>query len=135
VLGTYSVFFLLMVLNRLECTSLTKANKLKSWSPWAIYGAGVKTAVFLWSSVNKGHGDECPLRTSSRYEHVLQLCAPLTAGRDDMSIGTILLIIVILLLIGVIPAWPHSRGWGYGPSGGLGLVLIILLILVLMGRL
>nr|WP_318153190.1 DUF3309 family protein [Halomonas sp. LR3S48] len=49
--------------------------------------------------------------------------------------GTILLIIVILLLIGVIPAWPHSRGWGYAPSGGLGLVLIILLILVLMGRL
>ncbi|MCE9681532.1 DUF3309 domain-containing protein [Halomonas sp. M5N1S15] len=52
-----------------------------------------------------------------------------------MSIGTILLIIVILLLIGVIPAWPHSRGWGYAPSGGLGLVLVILLILVLMGRL
>ncbi|WP_416140845.1 DUF3309 family protein [Halomonas sp. HK25] len=48
--------------------------------------------------------------------------------------GTILLIIVILLLIGVIPAWPHSRGWGYAPSGGLGLVLIILLILVLMGK-
>lgn len=52
-----------------------------------------------------------------------------------MPIGTILLIIVILLLIGAIPAWPHSRGWGYAPSGGLGLVLIILLILVLMGRL
>ena len=51
-----------------------------------------------------------------------------------MSIGTILLSIVILLLIGVIPAWPHSRGWGYGPSGGLGLVLIILLILFLMGK-
>ncbi|MGJ7456313.1 DUF3309 family protein [Halomonas sp. RA08-2] len=51
-----------------------------------------------------------------------------------MSLGTILLIIVILLLIGVIPAWPHSRGWGYGPSGGLGLVLIILIILFLMGK-
>ncbi|WP_183329425.1 MULTISPECIES: DUF3309 family protein [Halomonas] len=51
-----------------------------------------------------------------------------------MSIGTILLIVVILLLIGVIPAWPHSRGWGYGPSGGLGLVLIILLVLLLMGK-
>jgi hypothetical protein len=50
-----------------------------------------------------------------------------------MSIGTILLIIIILMLIGVIPAWPHSRGWGYGPSGGLGLVLIILLVLVLLG--
>ena len=51
-----------------------------------------------------------------------------------MSIGTILLIIVILLLIGAIPAWPHSRSWGYGPSGGLGLVLIILLILFLLGK-
>ncbi|MDI1230276.1 MAG: DUF3309 family protein [Methylobacter sp.] len=50
-----------------------------------------------------------------------------------MSIGTILLVILILMLIGVIPAWPHSRGWGYGPSGGLGLVLIILLILLVLG--
>jgi hypothetical protein len=51
-----------------------------------------------------------------------------------MSIGTILLIILILLLLGAIPAWPHSQGWGYGPSGGLGLVVIILIILLLMGR-
>ena len=51
-----------------------------------------------------------------------------------MSLGTILLIIVILLLIGAIPSWPHSQGWGYGPSGGLGLVLLILIILVLMGK-
>jgi Protein of unknown function (DUF3309) len=52
-----------------------------------------------------------------------------------MSLGTILLIILILLLIGALPTWPYSSGWGYYPSGGLGLVLIILLILVLMGRL
>jgi hypothetical protein len=52
-----------------------------------------------------------------------------------MSLGTIILIIVLLMLIGAIPAWPHSRSWGYGPSGGLGLVLIILLILLLLGRL
>jgi len=51
-----------------------------------------------------------------------------------MTLGTILLIIVILLLIGAIPAWPHSRGWGYGPSGGLGLVLLILVVLWLMGK-
>jgi hypothetical protein len=51
-----------------------------------------------------------------------------------MSIGTILLVIIVLMLIGVIPAWPHSRSWGYGPSGGLGLVLVILLILMLLGR-
>jgi hypothetical protein len=52
-----------------------------------------------------------------------------------MSLGTILLIIVVLMLIGVFPAWPHSRSWGYGPSGGVGLILIILLILLLLGRL
>ncbi len=49
-----------------------------------------------------------------------------------MSIGTILLVILILILLGAIPAWPHSRNWGYGPSGGLGLILVILLILVLL---
>lgn len=52
-----------------------------------------------------------------------------------MSLGTILLIIVVLMLIGVIPTWPHSRSWGYGPSGGLGLILLILLILLLTGQL
>ena len=51
-----------------------------------------------------------------------------------MSLGTILLIVLILLLIGVIPTWPHSRSWGYGPSGGLGLVVVILIVLLLMGR-
>ena len=51
-----------------------------------------------------------------------------------MSLGTILLIIVILLLIGAFPSWPHSQSWGYGPSGGLGLVLLILIILLLMGK-
>ena len=51
-----------------------------------------------------------------------------------MGLGTIVLIVLILMLVGVIPAWPHSRGWGYGPSGGLGLVVIILIMLLLMGR-
>ena len=51
-----------------------------------------------------------------------------------MSLGTILLIILILLLIGVFPSWPHSRSWGYGPSGGLGLVVVIIIILLLMGK-
>lgn len=49
-----------------------------------------------------------------------------------MSIGTILLIILILMLLGAIPTWPHSRNWGYGPSGGLGLIVLIILILVLL---
>ena len=52
-----------------------------------------------------------------------------------MSLGTILLIVLILMLVGVLPKWPHSRSWGYAPSGGLGLVVLILLILFLMGRL
>jgi hypothetical protein len=50
-----------------------------------------------------------------------------------VSLSTILLIILLLLLIGALPSWPHSRNWGYYPSGSLGLVLVILLILVLMG--
>lgn len=51
-----------------------------------------------------------------------------------MSLGTILLIVLILMLIGSFPSWPHSRSWGYGPSGGLGLVVVILVILLLLGR-
>lgn len=51
-----------------------------------------------------------------------------------MSLGTILLIILVLMLLGAIPAWPHSRAWGYGPSGGIGLILLVLLVLVLLGR-
>ena len=50
-------------------------------------------------------------------------------------LGTILIVILVLMLLGVLPTWPHSRSWGYGPSGGLGLVVLILVILLLMGRL
>jgi hypothetical protein len=49
-------------------------------------------------------------------------------------LGTVLLIVLILLLLGAIPAWPHSRSWGYYPSGGIGIVLIIIIILLLTGR-
>ncbi|WP_339081969.1 DUF3309 family protein [Pseudomonas sp. TMP9] len=51
-----------------------------------------------------------------------------------MSLGTILLIVLVLLLIGAIPAWPHSKNWGYGPTGGLGVVVIVLVVLLLLGR-
>lgn len=51
-----------------------------------------------------------------------------------MSLGAILVIVLVLMLIGAIPTWPHSRSWGYGPSGGLGLVLVILIVLLLLGR-
>lgn len=52
-----------------------------------------------------------------------------------MSLGAILLVILLLMLIGAIPTWPHSRAWGYGPSGGIGLILVVVVILLLMGRL
>lgn len=52
-----------------------------------------------------------------------------------MSLGTILLIVLILFLVGALPTWPHSAGWGYYPSGGIGLVLIIVVVLLLLGRL
>lgn len=51
-----------------------------------------------------------------------------------MSLGTILLIVLVLMLIGAFPTWPHSQSWGYGPSGGLGLLVIILVVLLLTGR-
>ncbi|MCH8533082.1 MAG: DUF3309 domain-containing protein [Saccharospirillum sp.] len=51
-----------------------------------------------------------------------------------MGIGTILIIILILVLVGAIPSWPHSRGWGYGPSGVIGIILVVLLVMVLTGR-
>jgi len=52
-----------------------------------------------------------------------------------MSLGTILLIVLVLMLLGAIPSWPHSKSWGYGPSSGLGLVLLVVVVLLLMGRL
>jgi Protein of unknown function (DUF3309) len=68
-------------------------------------------------------------------------CCRFAASRQEalleattMSLGTILLIILILILIGALPTWPYSSGWGYYPSGGLGLILVIVLILVLLGR-
>ena len=51
-----------------------------------------------------------------------------------MSVGTIVLILLILMLVGALPTWGHSRSWGYGPSGGIGLVVLILIVLLLMGR-
>ena len=52
----------------------------------------------------------------------------------SISLGTIVLVVLVLMLVGAIPSWPHSRSWGYGPSGGLGLLVVVLLVLVLIGR-
>ena len=51
-----------------------------------------------------------------------------------MGLGTIVLIVLVLMLVGVVPAWPHSTGWGYGPAGGIGLIVLVVLVLLLMGR-
>ena len=69
-------------------------------------------------------------------------CVPIKLQMDHffyfkesfMSLGTRLLIVLVLMLIGAIPSWSHSRNWGYGPSGGLGVVVIIIVVLLLMGR-
>ncbi len=60
--------------------------------------------------------------------------SPVMRLERTIMLGTILLILFILLLLGALPTWPHSRSWGYYPSGGLGLVLVIVVILLLMGR-
>jgi hypothetical protein len=51
-----------------------------------------------------------------------------------MSLGMILLIVMVLVLLGAVPTWPHSKQWGYGPSGGIGLVLVVILVLVVLGK-
>jgi len=56
-------------------------------------------------------------------------------SKGEEILITVLIVLVVLMLLGVIPAWPHSRSWGYGPSGGVGLILLVLLVLLLAGRL
>src|SRR5205814_7959250 len=79
----------------------------------------------------------CPTAGKRRRHVACRSCAgdqPQTKQGHTMGLGTLLLILLVLLLIGVLPTWPHSSSWGYGPSGGLGVILVIVLILVLMGR-
>jgi len=68
-----------------------------------------------------------------RFQAPLHRGPPPTSKEIAMGLGTILLIILLLMLVGALPAWPHSRSWGYGPTGGLGLVLVIVLVLALLG--
>jgi hypothetical protein len=73
---------------------------------------------------------------SDRCIHFNELTpAPDNFEEETMSLGTILLIVLILMLLGVIPTWPHSRSWGYGPSGALGVVVIIIIVLLVLGKL
>jgi hypothetical protein len=73
-----------------------------------------------------------PLK-ESRGGQAIEMTAP--CQRCQMTLGTILLIVLIILLIGALPTWPYSSGWGYYPSGGAGLLVIVLIILLLVGRL
>ena len=61
--------------------------------------------------------------------------SPWQLKENIMGLGTIVLIVVLLMMVGALPSWGHSRNWGYGPSGGLGLVLVVIVVLLLMGRL
>ena len=78
---------------------------------------------------------ECAYRLRDAAELERKVHATNSERRNGMTLGTILLIVLILVLVGALPTWPHSKSWGYYPSGGLGLVVLILLLLVLMGRL
>ena len=60
---------------------------------------------------------------------------PLRSRKDTTVLGTILIVVLVLMLLGVLPTWSHSRSWGYAPSGTIGLILVILIVLVLTGRL
>jgi Protein of unknown function (DUF3309) len=68
-----------------------------------------------------------------QYQFILHVRTVLSEGITAM-LGTILLVILILFLVGALPTWPHSRSWGYFPSGGIGLIVVILIILLLLGR-
>ncbi len=79
------------------------------------------------------HGDNVRWRTEQlgRYRYVR---ISKFVSESNMSLGTILLVLLILVLLGVIPSWPHSRSWGYGPSGIVGIVLVVLVVLLIAGR-
>jgi hypothetical protein len=118
---------------RLGDESLTPASLLLF--PWARYEGFRKhhptTATASW---------KMPFRTQiwpMEQNGGRCVCSSILKNRErriQNMLGTVLLVIVVLLLIGALPNWGHSRSWGYGPSGGLGLVLVIVLILLLMGR-
>lgn len=94
------------------------------------------------SKLRPGTASALPM-AKKEAEEFFRACNYLTVGRKGFDtlrrttnmLGTILLIVLILMLLGALPTWPHSRSWGYYPSGGLGMILLILIILILMERL
>lgn len=92
-------------------------------------GARVPIANHAWLRDAPAHQVPCRGRRVGWTHDALRLF-----GRTDMTLGTILLIVLLLLVIGALPTWPYSRQWGLGPSGGLGVVLIVVVVLFFMGR-
>lgn len=96
-----------------------------------------------WRSVRQRTKEHC--RTSNRHGWCASVQKPATelsrlepsnthVEHSEISVGPVLLVVLVLALIGIIPVWPHSKGWGYGPTGIVGFILLVLLILFIMGR-
>src|SRR5207253_4885763 len=125
-------------------TSCSVASGFVSSAPRVI-----TSAIFMSASrVQPAHGfrrplrNQVPARSPPRAQANQELSVPTMSflqvpevAKDNVMLGTILIIILVLLLVGALPSWPYSTGWGYYPSGGLGLILLIVIILILMGRL
>jgi hypothetical protein len=97
---------------------------------------GARRAIWLpslWQVAHAGRGNRHPDALQEAMERTCGICLVIP-GSVDMTIGTILLLILILLLIGMLPSWPYSRQWGFAPSGGLGVVVLVVVVLVFMGR-
>ena len=73
-------------------------------------------------------------RMRAKMERTRHMCVDSWGIAEDPMLGTIVIIVLVLILLGALPAWPYSRSWGYYPSGGLGLVLVIIIVLVLLNR-
>src|SRR5262245_28970432 len=115
-------------------TSVTACGQRTSWKPYASL-PGLSRCRHLLCQARRTGGTTPSLAKVFLPDPLAQaLNSPVAIGGTHMSLGTILIIILILILLGVIPTWGHSRGWGYGPSGIVGLILIILLILLLLGK-
>lgn len=101
----------------------------------------IATTTLVKSRLNNGKGRVTPA-VHERWRQALDLTLDSAVLAKDgcqrkgrlAMLGTVLLVVLILLLLGAVPSWPHSRNWGYGPSGLLGIVLIVILIMVLTGR-
>jgi hypothetical protein len=91
--------------------------------------------LILWKTFVDGNRSHAyPERRASEHSLSLQVRVARTKRKGRAMLGTVLLIVLILLLIGAFPTWPHSSGWGYGPSGLPGVIVVVLVVLLLMGR-